>query len=304
MKERPSLHALEAFLAVIEHGTMLAAAEAEAISQPAISAHVKSLEGYFGTPLLERTGRRVRPTPAGELVALQTRRLLGLVDELGQALDDIAGLRRGRLVVGASATVGETWLPAVLGRFQADHPAVEIVTRLGNSEVMIQAVRDRVIGFAVIGRADQTADLIVRAVFDDRLALFAASASPLAGRAALRVRDLAGETFVLREPGSATRETALRGLAAHGLTPAKVLELGSNEAVKRAVAAGLGIGILSSLTLDVDQKAGAIVLLTCADWVCQRQFWLVYRRDRVLSHAEQAFLALLPHVTPDPAAAR
>jgi DNA-binding transcriptional LysR family regulator len=300
MNERPSLHALEILLAVVDHGTMLAAAEAEDLSQPAISAQIKSLEGFFGTPLLERAGRRVRPTPAGELVAAQTRRLLALVDELEQSLADLHGLRRGRLVVGASATVGETWLPAVLGRFQSLHPAVDIALQLGNSDAMIHAVRERAIGFAVVGRVDPSIDLIVRPVYNDRLALFVAATNSLAGHAAVRVRDVAGQTIVLREVGSATRDVALRGLAAHGIAPVRLLELGSNEAVKRAVATGLGVGILSTLTLDVDVRAGTIVPLTCIDWVCHRQFWLVYRRDRVLSQAEQAFLALLPQVRPAP----
>jgi DNA-binding transcriptional LysR family regulator len=304
MKEQPSLHALALFLAVVDHGTMLAAAEAEGISQPAISAHVKALEGYFGTPLLERIGRRVRPTAAGELVAAATRRLLGTVDELEQALADLAGLRAGRLVVGASATVGETWLPAILGRFRRAYPGVELVLRLGNSEEMLRALRDHALGFAIVGRAESAPELIARPIVDDRLALFVAAASPLLDGAPVRLADLAGEVVVLREPGSATREAALRCLAARGVTPAQTLELGSNEAVKRAVAAGLGVGILSALTLEVDCRAGAIAELPCADWECRRRFWLVHRRDQLLSRAEHAFLRLLPGEPPGPPPAR
>ncbi len=293
MKERPSLHALALFLAVVEHGTMTAAAEAEGIAQPAISVHVRNLERFYGAPLLERSGRRVRLTTAGELVATHTRRLIGLVDDLGDAIADLEGLRGGRLVVGASATVAETWLPDVLGRFRGAHPAVELDVRLGNSEHVLREVRDRALAFGIVGKPESDPDLVARAVFDDSLAIFAAVDHPLLRRGPLRLTDLAAETVVLREPGSATRELTVGCLAARGFRPAQTVHLGSNEAVKRAVAAGLGIGILSARAVDVDVRAGDVTILSCQGWECRRRFWLVHRRDRLLSRAEEAFLRLL-----------
>src|ERR671916_789771 len=188
MKERPSLHALALFLATVEHGTMTAAAEAEGIAQPAISVHIRNLERFYETALVERSGRRVRPTAAGELAAADSR---------------------------------------------------------------------------------------------------------FAGAAEHHLTDLAKETFVLREPGSATREAVLGCMRTVGFAPANEVQLGSNEAVKRAVAAGLGIGVLSVRTLDVDLRAGDVAIVPCINWDCRRQFWLVNRADRLLSRAEQAFLALL-----------
>jgi DNA-binding transcriptional LysR family regulator len=293
MKERPSLHALALFLATVEHGTMTAAAEAEGIAQPAISVHVRNLERFYATPLVERSGRRVRPTAAGELAAAYARRILGLVDEFGEALADLAGLHGGRLVVGASATVAETWLPAILGRFRRAHPAVELEVRLGNSERILHDVRERFLGFGIIGRREDDPSLLVRPVFEDRLELFTAADSPLAGAAGLHLTDLAREVFVLREPGSATREAVLSCMRTIGFAPANEVQLGSNEAVKRAVAAGLGVGVLSARTLDVDVRAGDIATVPCANWDCRRQFWLVRRADRMHSSAERAFLALL-----------
>ena len=293
MKERPSLHALALFWATVEHGTMMAAAEAEGIAQPAISIHVRNLERFYAMPLMERTGRRVRPTAAGELLATHTRHILGLVDEVGQALADLEGLHGGRLVVGASATVTETWLPAVLGRFRRTHSAVELEVRLGNSEHILQGVRERSLGFGIIGRRDDDPALLVRPVFEDRLDLFVAADSPLAGATGLRLTDLSQETFVLREPGSATREAVLGCMRASGFVPAGEVQFGSNEAVKRVVAEGFGVGVLSARVLDVDVRAGDVAVVPCPDWDCRRQFWLVNRADRLLSRAEQAFLALL-----------
>lgn len=293
MIERPSMHALAVFLAVVEHGTMLAAAEAEAISQPAITAQVKALERHYGTPLMERAGRRVRPTAAGDVVADYARRILRLSDELGQAVADLEGLRAGRLVIGASSTVGEQMLPEVLGRFHRAHPAVELVLSIGNTDEIVAAVLARALDLGIVGKPQEHGDLATRPVFDDHLEIFAAPDNPWSARSGLRVADLSGATFVLREAGSATRDLALRCLAEHGCAPGETIELGSNEAVKRAVGVGLGVGVLSTHTVAVDRRAGAVVALECAAWDCRRQFWLIHRRDRLPTRAERAFIELL-----------
>lgn len=292
MIERPSLHAMEIFLAVADHGTMTAAAEAEGVAQPAISVHVRNLERFFGVPLLERHGRKVRLTPYGEVLATYTRHLLDLVDELGTALHRIEGLETGRLVLGASATVAETWLPQVLGRFRQAYPGIELEVSIGNSGRVLQDLRDRRIGIAVVGRTDDATGLLAIPVFRDVLRIFAATDSAWSRRPTLRMADLREETFVLREPGSATREVMFSCLDAIGFVPHRTIQLGSNEAVKRAVAAGLGIGILSAQTLDVEVRSGDVVLLSCDDWACERQFWMVRRADRMASRAEAAFMEL------------
>ncbi|MGI8689774.1 MAG: LysR family transcriptional regulator [Thermomicrobiales bacterium] len=298
MKERPTLHALAVYLAVMEHGTMHAAAEHESISQPAISAHVKSLERFFHAPLLERTGRRVRPTAAGDLVATYSRRMLALLDELEQGLADLAGLHIGRLVVGASSSFGEAILPGILGRFHRMYPGIELAARIGNTEEIVQGVLDRTVGFGIIGADRPDATLESWPIFDDTLDLFVAPTHPLLARTMPITHDLSRETFVLREPGSATRDLALRTLATYDIVPMRLIEFEGNEAVRRAVAAGMGVGILSEHTLAVDYRAGEVVRLKCADWECRRQFRVLHRYDRVLSRAEHAFLELLGRVPP------
>ncbi len=292
MKERPTIQALAVFVAVLDHGTMTHAAEVEGIAQPAISSHVRNLERYFGVALLERSGRRVRPTPTGELVAGYARQVLAIVDDLDGAVEDLHHLRRGRLSIGASATVAETWLPQILGVYRRKHPHIELEVSIGNSERVLNDVRQRRVGLGVIGRLDPDPDMQAYAVFRDTLRLFAANDHTLHARGSLRLADLAQETFVFREPGSATREFMLNCLAGQGFMAGSVIQLGSNEAVKRAVAAGLGVGILSEQTLDVDVRAGDILLLDVTDWTCAREFWLVHRRDHVLSNAEEVFFSL------------
>ena len=294
MIERPSLHALAVFRAVMEHGTMTAAAEAEGISQPAISAQVKVLERYYGTALLQRTGRGVAPTATGQVVADHARRILVLVDELDRLVHDLEGLKSGRLVIGASSTVGEQFLPAHLGRFHAAYPGVALEVQIGNTGEITAAVMARELDFAFVGRPPEDDQLIAEPVFADQVVAFVAPGDPLLRDAPLAPAALSGRQYVLRERGSATRDLALHCLATAGCEPAHVIELGSNEAVKRAVAAGLGIGLLSTHAIEAERLAGLLVDLPIMEWECGRSFWLIRRRDRVLTRAEQAFLALVP----------
>lgn len=296
MKERPTLHALAVYLAILDHGTMRAAAEQEGISQPAITAHVKSLERFFDIPLLERSGRRVRPTVAGEVVAGYCRQMLALADDLERSLADLAGLQSGHLVVGASSSYGETLLPGILARFHERYPGVTLAARIRNTEEIVQGVIDRTFGFGIIGAEWPDSALESWPICDDDLDLVVAREHSLLMRDNLMVRDLADVTFVLRESGSATRALALQTLASYGVVPVRQIEFEGNEAVKRAVAAGMGVGILSEHSLMVDYRAGELIRLPCAEWQCARQFRVLRRADRVLSRAEHAFLDLLGRV--------
>jgi DNA-binding transcriptional LysR family regulator len=289
MRERPSLHALEVFLAVVRHETMTAAAEAEGIAQPAISAHVRKLEAHFGVPLMERSGRRVRPTEAGRLVADYTRRLLEAVDELTGAIEELDTLRAGHLLIGASATSAETWLPSILGQFQLIHPRVRVDVRIGNSARVLDDVRTRRLSLGIVGTDLHDPLIISEPIHDDDLVLFTSADNPLLTSPHLGTGCLQSAQFVIREAGSATREATLRCMVEANLAGAQRVELGSNEAVKRAVAAGPAIGVLSNQTLDVDLRAGDLAILPVEGWQCRRQFWLIHREDRVLSAADRAF---------------
>lgn len=292
--ERPSLHALAVFLAVAEHGTMTAAAEEEGISQPAISAQVKVLERYYGTPLLQRGGRGSSPTPAGRRVAEYAKRMLALSSELDRAVADLEGLATGSLVVGASSTVGEHLLPTYLGKFHAAHPGIRLSVQIGNSVAITELVAERALDFAIVGQEPGDPDLLAEPVLDDSIVAFVAPGNPLLRRAPIPPLALCGRQFVMREAGSATRALAERCLREASCGPGHIIELGSNEAVKRAVEAGLGIGLLSTHTIEAERLAGLLFDLPIRDWYCGRSFWLIRRRDRILTRAEQAFLALLP----------
>lgn len=293
MEERPSVRALALFVAVIEHGTMTAASESSGLGQPAISAQVRALEGYYGTALLERGARGVVATPAGRLVTDYARRTLALLDELKRSVDDLEGLTAGRLVIGASSTVGEQFLPAYLGRFHAAYPGVALEVRIGNTDEITHLVIERELDFAFVGQSPADPDLTAEPVFTDEVAAFVPPGDALLRDAPIAVQDLNGRQFVLRERGSATRDLALRCLERSGCTPGHTIELGSNEAVKRAVEAGLGIGLLSTHAIEAERLAELLVDLPLVGWTCPRSFWLIRRADRSLTRAERTFLALV-----------
>jgi molybdate transport repressor ModE-like protein len=292
--ERPTLQALAIFAEVAKHGTMTAAAEAAGISQPAISAQVKALERFYGTRLLERDGRGSAPTAAGRLVADYAVRVLALVDELRRGVADLEGLTAGELIVGASSTVGEQLLPTYLGQFHAAHPQVRLSVRIGNSAEISARVAARELDFAIVGEEPRDGELFAQPVLEDRIVAFLAPGDPLLREAPVGPLALRGRQFVMREVGSATRALAERCLRETSCNPGHVIELGSNEAVKRAVEAGLGIGLLSTYTIEAERLAGLLADLPVVGWTCRRSFWLIRRRDRVLTRAEEAFLALLP----------
>jgi DNA-binding transcriptional LysR family regulator len=291
--ERPTLQALAIFAEVARYGTMTAAVETAGISQPAISAQVKALERYYGTRLLERDGRGSTPTPAGRLVADYATRALALIDELGRGVADLEGLEAGELIVGASSTVGEQLLPTYLGRFHAAHPQVRLSVRIGNSAEIIERVAARELDFAIVGQEPRDPDFLAEPVLEDQIVAFVAPGDPLLREEPVAPLALCGRQFVMREAGSATRALAERCLRQMSCGPGHVIELGSNEAVKRAVEAGLGIGLLSTHTIEAERLAGLLVDLPVTGWMCERSFWLIRRRDRVLTRAEEAFLALV-----------
>lgn len=291
--ERPTIQALALFAEVVRTGSMTAAATASGLSQPGISAQVRALERFYGTPLLTRDGRGSAPTAAGRLVADYAGRVLALVDEAGRAVADLEDLTAGELIVGASSTVGEHLLPVYLGQFHQAHPGVRLSVTIGNSAEISDRVVARELDVAIVGQAPTDPALLAQPALDDRIVAFVPPGDPLLRAAPLSPLALCGRQFVLREAGSATRALAERCLVETSCGPGHVIELGSNEAVKRAVEAGLGIGLLSTHAIEVERLAGLLVDLPVRGWDCRRSFWLIRRRDRALTRAEHAFLALV-----------
>jgi DNA-binding transcriptional LysR family regulator len=294
-----SLEQLRIFVFVAERLHMTRAAQALGLTQSAVSAAIKTLESELRTPLFDRIGRGLALSEAGQVFVPEARAVLLRARAAEQALDDLAGLRRGVLSLAASLTVTSYWLPGIVARFADAHPGVAVRIRAGNSAETARAVLggDAELGF-VEGLVDDWA-LLRRVVGGDRIALYAAPAHPLAG-APLEAGRLREVHWALREPGSGTRAHFERMMAERGLAPDELrlaLELPSNEAALSAAADSRLVTAVSELAAEPFVATGRVVRLELE--LEPRRFELLVHKERRLSAAAKAFLSQLP--APQPA---
>jgi len=287
-----SVHQLRLLTMVIEKGGFTRAAEALGLSQPAISHQLKALADVIGTPIIEVVGRRVSLTQGGELLYEHAKRILAEFEAAGSALDELRGLRRGRLRVAGDTTVGIYVLPDLLGDFRLTHPSIEVQMGVDNRKGLYERLFANEVDFVVSGRLwdNPSIPLVVRPFLANELIAIASPQHPLARRERVTLEDLAAQPFIGRESGSGTRETAEEALRAAGLTIRPVMELASNGAIKRAVARDLGVSILSRFATALELQLGQLVELPVEGFPLHRQWHLVYARDRRLGPVDEAFL--------------
>jgi DNA-binding transcriptional LysR family regulator len=292
-----NLHRLWIFLKVVEHQGFSAAAHELYMSQPSVSNQVRRLEQSLKVTLVDRSGARTRPTAEGEVLASYAKRVFLLADEAVAAVQQVSSLEHGRLLVGGSTTVGTYLLPALLARFRERHPGVRCDVFVGNNRAVAERLLGGDIGIAVVaGGPGAAAQLLVEPVLQERLVLVAHRAHPLAGRTdPVDSHLLAGECFLMREPGSHTRTQQERVLDEWQLTEAVTRsDVWGPEAVKQCVGAGLGVALISEhAVVDDVERSGALAILPVRPEPSPRPVSLLRRRDRLLSPAEHAFVQLL-----------
>lgn len=260
-----NLQALRVFAAVAERGGFSRAAAVLHLSQPAVSRAVLGLERDVGLPLLERGARGVRLTDAGAALYARARELFAVERTAEEEVRAQLGLAAGVLRVGASTTVATYYLPALLGEFRAAHPGVRLVVASTNTRAVARLLLQRRLDVALVEGPVRTSRIAVRAWRDDELVVIASPAHPLAHEAAVVVTRLADEPFLVRERGSGTRTVAARALAAHGIRPPTGLTLGSTAAIAEAVAAGLGLAMISRAAATSLVQLGRLVVLPICD---------------------------------------
>jgi DNA-binding transcriptional LysR family regulator len=289
-----NLYPLWTFLRVFQAGSLTRAAEQLGISQPAVSAHLKGLEQRYGSPLLVRSARGMRPTPLGEAVHRQAQAVFGELQELERV---VSGQSEGEnLAIAASSTPGVYWLPGQLRSFRQKFPGLLTTYTLADSAVVQEWVLDYTVPLGVIGDLpvlSRPAPLHQEQVGSDTLMLMCDPANSLAPRLTVASRHLRDQTLILREPGSSTRAAALSMLDKQMDSFAHVLELNSNEAVKEAVLAGLGVAVLSSWTVRRECQAGLLCAVAPRQWSRQRPIYLVCRPERRLRGAAESLWKFL-----------
>jgi DNA-binding transcriptional LysR family regulator len=260
-----NLNHLAVFHAVAEEGNVTRAAERLLISQPAVSKQVKELERALGAALFDRLPRGVRLTEAGAVLAGYARRLFALAEEAEVAMGELRGLRRGRLRVGASTTIGVYLLPEVFVRFRRAYPEVQLQLEIAGSEALARRLAEGAIDIAYTEGVIAGENLLASVIMEDRLVAIAPAGHALARKRRVTARRLCEEPLVVRETGSGTQSLVERTLAERGLTVRPAMSLGSTEAIKRAVASGVGVAIVSSLSVALEVRARKLAVLPIAD---------------------------------------
>lgn len=288
-----NFHRLFIFHTVARLGSFTRAASDLSISQPAVSIQVKELERSLDTTLLIRMRSGVTLTDTGETVYDYTRRIFTLADEMTNAIQDLTGLESGRLTIGSSSTPGEYILPLAIGRFRERYPKVEVSLAITNTRNVINQIMSRELDLGMAGAPVDIRGLASFLYVNDEVVLVASPTHPLSLRRRLTVQDVVEEPFLMREAGSATRRAAEEHFASMGSSVRVVMELGSNEAVKRAASAELGIGVVSKFSVGPDVAAGYLKVLSVQGWRCERPLTVFYRDDTHISAVQRAFLSVL-----------
>lgn len=288
MLDNFNLYPLHVFRLVARGGSVTRAAQELFISQPAVSAHLKALETAIGESLFERTPRSMQLTPAGTVVLEHVNRLFALYEEIPAALDVMRGRVRGEVTVAASSTPGAYLVPELLRQFQQQYPEVRPVLRVGDSAMVLQWLLDYQAPMGVIGEMNIAAGLQSVEIGSDVLQLVAASGDPLCRVKQVKPEHLHGRTLLLREPGSSTRAGAQSLLGERLKEFERVVEVPSPEAIKQTVASGLGVAVLSSWATKLEEAAGLLQPVRDPLLRQSRKFFLVRRKDRVLSGSASA----------------
>ncbi len=284
-----SFRQLEIFACVAKHLSFARAAEELHLTQPAVSMQIKELQAVVQLPLFERAGRAVRLTMPGEYLLVYARRVLATLREAQTAMAGLRGLKTGRMTIGMVSTA-EYFLPRLLARFRSEHPAVELRLSVGsNREQLVRQLRDSEVDLAVMGRPPRELDARAEPFAVHPLAIIAAPEHALARRRKIAPKALESEAFIVREPGSGTRAAMEQFFRDSRIAPALATEMSSNETIKQAVIANMGLAFVSLHTVALELSVGQLVVLDVPGLPLMRRWHIVNIQAKPLSPAAEAF---------------
>ncbi len=283
---------LTTFLEVAKQGSFSRAGQKLFRSQPAVSAQIRQLELEYGEKLLDRAGKSVRLTPAGEALFEYAARLLTLRNESLRAVADQASNPRGTLSVGANEATCLYVLPDVFSEYHRLYPSVHISIYRNFSQKVLHKVEDGSIDVGIVTLPVRSPSLKVHSIFRDRLVLMVSPQNPLARHKTVRTSDIAEQPLIFPRTGF-TRQLLDKHFRPYRSRLRITMELPSVGMIKRFVAAGLGVSLISASFARDEVRAGEVKLIELADVELWRELGLVYRRDRSLPRAASAFIALI-----------
>jgi len=285
---RLTLRQFRVFEAVARHLSFSRAAEELHLSQPAVSMQVRGIEAILGMPLTEQLGRKIFLTEAGREVLHASQAITARLDDLQHNLAQLRSIDTGRLNIAATSTVNAV-ATDILARFRGRHPGVSIHLDVSNRAAVLDQLVGNRIDLAIMGQVPDGLGLEATRFMDNPLVVIAPPDHPLARKKKITVRELAAESFLVREAGSGTRGAMERFFAARELEIRSSMEMSSNEAIKQAVQAGLGLGILSLQTLEMELALKRLAVLNVDGFPIMRHWYIVHRADKRLSPVALAF---------------
>ena len=249
----------------------------------------KKLADTMGLELFEHVGRNLTPTEAGKELYTACRQIFESLANLEMKVADLKGLKRGHLRIGV-ITTAKYLAPEMLGQFSRLYPGIELSLKVTNRERIIERLLANEDDLYITGVPDQDLEVETYPFAPNPLVVIAPREHPLVGRKNISLKQISREPFIMREPGSGTRDATLRVFNAHGCRPQVRMELGSNEAIKHAVVGGLGLSVLSLHTLLMEGTEGAVAILNVKGFPIMRQWYIVHPRGKELSLVARTFL--------------
>jgi DNA-binding transcriptional LysR family regulator len=285
-----TLHQLKVFEATARHGSFTRAAEELFLTQPTVSMQVKQLTKAIGLPLFEQVGKRLYLTEAGRELFATCQEVFQKLEQLEMTVADLKGMKQGRLRL-AVITTTKYFMPRLLGPFCQKYSGIDVSLSVTNHERVIERLSNNQDDLYVMSQLPENIDIKAYPFLDNPLVVVAPYNHPLAQEQQITLKRLVEEPFIMREPGSGTRRAFQKLLDSQKLSVKVRLELGSNEAIKQAIAGGLGLSVLSRHTLLTD--SGDLTILDVEGFPIQRQWYVVYLAGKQLSVVAGTFLDYL-----------
>jgi LysR family transcriptional regulator, low CO2-responsive transcriptional regulator len=287
-----TLHQLIVFAATARHGSFTRAAEELSITQPTVSTQMKQLTKAVGLPLFEQIGKRLYLTDAGRNLLVTCEAVLKDLDNFEMAIADLKGIKQGKLRLAAVSTA-QYLIPKILGPFCQQYEGVDISLELTNHQDLEARMLNNADDIYILSEPPEEVDLQIQPFLENPLVVIARKDHPLAAQKKIPIKRLQGEPFIMREMGSGIRRVIQQLFLNHGITVSVRLEIGNNEAIKQAIAGGLGISVLSAHVLNLDNPEGEFTILDVEHFPIQRHWYVVYPANKKLSVIAQTFLDYL-----------
>jgi len=290
--KQATLHQLQVFEVAARHGSFTRAAEELFLTQPTVSMQIKQLTKAVGLPLFEQVGRKLYLTDAGHELYKTCQEIFGRLSQFEMTIADMKGLKQGKLRL-AVITTAKYVIPRLLGPFCQRYPGIDISLRVTNHDSVVERLVENRDDLYIPSQMPTNMDVTSYQFLENPLVVMASSNHPLAQEKNIPVERLMNEPFIMREPGSGTRQAVQDFLDQHKIAVKIRLELASNEAIKQAIAGGLGISVLSRYALALEGSTGQIVVLDVVGFPIQRHWNVVYPAGKQLSIVAQTFLDYL-----------